>query len=76
MKNKGKEESHMKRILMLGTGATIASSDLKKLLKNKNLFLTWGVRMLGASALFLFISVYSETFLGVPVIRRYSESQS
>ena len=28
------------------------------------------------SALFLFISVYSETFLGVPVIRRYSESQS
>lgn len=32
---------------MIITGATIASSDLKKLLKNKNLFLTWGVRMLG-----------------------------
>ena len=37
------------------TGATIASSDLKKLMKNKNLFLTWGVRMLGVPAVELLI---------------------
>lgn len=40
---------------MIITGATIASSDLKKLLKNKNLFLTWGVRMLGVPAVELLI---------------------
>ena len=31
---------------MIITGATIASSDLKKLLRNKNLFLTLGLRLL------------------------------
>lgn len=31
---------------MIITGATIASSDLKKLLQNKNLFLTLGLRLL------------------------------
>ena len=40
---------------MIITGATIASSDLKKLMKNKNLFLTWGVRMLGVPAVELLI---------------------
>ena len=41
---------------MIITGATaVASSDLKKLLKNKNLFLTWGVRMLGVPAVELLI---------------------
>lgn len=35
---------------MIITGATIASSDLKRLLKNKNLFLTLGLRLLAVPA--------------------------
>lgn len=35
---------------MIITGATIASSDLKKLLRNKNLFLTLGLRLLAVPA--------------------------
>ena len=40
---------------MIITGATIASSDLKKLLKNKNLFLVWALRMLAIPAVELVI---------------------
>ena len=40
---------------MIITGATIASSDLRKLLKNKNLFLVWGLRMLAIPAVELLI---------------------
>ena len=42
---------------MIITGATIASSDLKKLLQNKNLFLTLGLRLLvvPAAALAVFV---------------------
>lgn len=40
---------------MIITGATIASSDLKKLLQNKNLFLTLGLRLLVVPAVELAI---------------------
>ena len=53
---------------MIITGATIASSDLKKLLQNKNLFLTLGLRLLVVPAAALAVFALLGVFGMVPMV--------